>query len=431
MSKYIIKRGEIFYYYRRVPKFVQPYESRKVVKISLDTSDEKEAGRKASVYNDYIEDFWRSLIKVGGAENIEEQYKATVQLAKAYGFAYKSVAEIAKAPLEEITARLQVASKNIDNENTVTAVLGGTEQPSLLLSECAEKFWPLSSDRLVNKSEHQIRKWKNPRKAALENFINVVGDKPLAEVTRSDVLKFRQWWMERVENGSINAGTVNKSLMYTCDLLKVVGMAYEINTDFDLLFAKIRLKELQNSRPPFEAEYVQNVLLSSDALNGLNQEARLLIFAMADTGARESELIGLQQEDIFLDKTIPYIWIRPKENHSLKTVTSERQIPLVGSSLHAFKQLPTGFVHYRNADTVSATVNKYLRENNLKPTVAHTLYSLRHSFKDRLRDAEAPEEIIDELMGHKKSGPKYGRGHILEKKYNWLRKIAFRVDNLS
>ncbi|MEW8332977.1 MAG: hypothetical protein AB2692_18730, partial [Candidatus Thiodiazotropha sp.] len=59
-------------------------------------------------------------------------------------------------------------------------------------------------------------------------------------------------------------------------------------------------------------------------------------------------------------------------------------------------------------------------------TPKHTLYSLRHTFKDRLRDAQAPEEIIDELMGHKKSGPKYGRGHILERKYEWMEKIAFQ-----
>ena len=69
----------------------------------------------------------------------------------------------------------------------------------------------------------------------------------------------------------------------------------------------------------------------------------------------------------------------------------------------------------------------YFRENDLKPTPAHSLYSLRHTFKDRLRDAGAPEEVIDELMGHKKSGPKYGRGHMLENKYEWLKRIEFSV----
>jgi hypothetical protein len=68
-----------------------------------------------------------------------------------------------------------------------------------------------------------------------------------------------------------------------------------------------------------------------------------------------------------------------------------------------------------------------MRVNSLVPeNGGHTLYSLRHCFKDRLRDAEAPEEIIDELMGHKTRGPKYGRGHQLEKKLKWMQKIAFR-----
>lgn len=134
---------------------------------------------------------------------------------------------------------------------------------------------------------------------------------------------------------------------------------------------------------------------------------------MADTGARESELICLTEEDIVLEEPIPYIWIRARENKALKTPTSERKIPLVGAALHAFQQLPSGFNHYRTADTTSTTINKYLRENDLKPTPNHSLYSLRHT-------ASATQAL------QKKSGPKYGRGHMLEKKHKWLRKIAFK-----
>ncbi|MEW8332978.1 MAG: site-specific integrase, partial [Candidatus Thiodiazotropha sp.] len=186
----------------------------------------------------------------------------------------------------------------------------------------------------------------------------------LNKVTRTDILQYRQWWLERIQNEGIAAATVNKNIMYARDVLQAVALAHEIETDFDILFAKIRLKELEQSRPPFEASYVQEVLLSPDRLSGLNPEAQLLVFAMADTGARESELIGLREEDIFLDEEIPHIWIRPQKNRSLKTVTSERKIPLVGSSLCAFKQLPSGFVHYSNADTISTTINKYMREND-------------------------------------------------------------------
>jgi integrase len=255
----------------------------------------------------------------------------------------------------------------------------------------------------------------------------VIGDKPLADLARGDILRYRQYWMDRVADGSAVAGTVNKNMQYVRDILQLVCTAQEIEIGVDALFARTRLKELDNSRPPFEARFVQETLLSGNALSGLNTEARLLIFAMADTGARESELIGLQPEDILLEGNIPHIWIRARDDHALKTLHSERKIPLVGSSLYAFSELPHGFTHYRNADTVSTTINKYLRENDLKPTDAHSLYSLRHTFKDRLRDAGAPEEVIDELMGHRSRGPKYGRGHMLETKHEWLTKIAFRV----
>jgi len=427
MSDYIFVRGDIYYYRRRVPEHVAPYENRSVIKISLGTKDEKEALRKASIYNDYIEEYWRSLIKTGGKSDIEAEYRAAVKLAKAHGFAYKNVVEIAKEPLEEIVDRLQVATKAIERKKTVSSVLGGNAQPETLLSACIEKYWPLCADRLINKSPDQIRKWKNPRIAVMNSFIDVIGDKALSEVTRGDVLTYRQWWMDRVESGEVVAATVNKNMMYVRDILQMVGMSCEIETDFELLFAKIRLKEIERSRPPFDVLYVQNTLLCPDRLNGLNLEARLLIYAMADTGARESELIGLCEDDIFLDDPIAHIWIRARKNRALKTVTSERKIPLVGASLYAFEQLPSGFTHYRNADTASSTINKYLRENDLKPTPDHSLYSLRHTFKDRLRDAQAPEEIIDELMGHKKSGPKYGRGHIMERKLEWMRKIAFNI----
>lgn len=429
MRSYVYRRGEHYYYRRRVPGHVLPYETRTVIKISLGTTDEREAQRKAAIYNDYIEDFWRSLIKANGQANRDAAYRAAVKLAKAHGFAYKSVAEIARAPLEEVMERVRVAAGAIEQPQVVASVLGGADAPRLMLSECLEKFWPLCADRLVNKSDHQIRKWKNPRIAAWNGFIAVISDKPLSDLARGDILKFRQYWMDRVTERSAAAGTVNKNLLYVQDILQRVCTAQEIEIGVDALFARTRLKELDNSRPPFEARFVQETLLSGNALSGLNTEARLLIFAMADTGARESELIGLQPEDILLEETIPHIWIRARDDHALKTLHSERKIPLVGSSLYAFSELPHGFTHYRNADTVSTTINKYLRENDLKPTAAHSLYSLRHTFKDRLRDAGAPEEVIDELMGHRSRGPKYGRGHMLEAKREWLTKIAFRVLN--
>jgi hypothetical protein len=83
---------------------------------------------------------------------------------------------------------------------------------------------------------------------------------------------------------------------------------------------------------------------------------------------------------------------------------------------------PFGPRYRDKSSSLSATVNKFLHVNGLGPTKDHSVYSLLHSFKDRLVAAEAP----DSLMGHKTYKPKYGKGPSLELKLKYLQQIAFR-----
>ena len=418
---YVTKRGAWYQYRRRVPAHVANFDERKEVLISLKTQSHSEAVIKAAIYNDQIENFWKALIQSGESTNIQEKYKAAVHLAKAHGFAYKSTAQIAASTLNEIVERLET---DVKTEQEERALLGEIDLPHILLSESIELFWPLVVDRLVNKSEHDIRKWKNPRQAAMLNFIEVVGDKPIHKVTRSEVLAFRHWWSEKIRTGH-SADTANKQIRFVKDIIKTVAINNELSLDIEPLFVDTKFQYKVKSRPPFEARYVQDTLLPG--LSELNERDKMVLYVMADTGAREREIFGLMPEDIRLDTEIPFIWIRPREGYELKTATSQRQIPLVGTALEAFRQCPQGFHHAGNPDTFSNIINKYLRDKKLRPTPRHSAYSLRHTFKDRLRDAEAPEEMIDELMGHAKVRPHYGRGHKLENKYKWLSEIAYSV----
>jgi hypothetical protein len=122
---------------------------------------------------------------------------------------------------------------------------------------------------------------------------------------------------------------------------------------------------------------------------------------------------------------IPHVRIMA-DGRRLKTEDSEREIPLVGVALKALTLRPRGFPKYRDkATALSATVNKFMLENGLRPTLDHSVYSLRHSFKDRLVAVETPDSLIDSLMGHKTYKPKYGRGPSLELKLKFLEMIAF------
>lgn len=421
LEKYLFKRGNTYQYRRRTPQFITHLDAREKVVISLKTTNKTQALLKAQIYNDHIENYWRALAQSGTAKGSKEKYKVAVRLAQTHGFVYKTATQIADSQLQEILERVSTELKTPQDE---TAVLGGIEIPQVTLEEGKEEFWDLVADRLVNKSEFQIRKWKNPRLAAINNFIAIVGNKPIAKINRTDALAFKNWCKEKIVNGW-NSGTANKQITHVKDILNTLIIEYQIHLNIEEFFMATKFKRNTNSRLPFEADFVQNTLLKG--LKKLNHKDSMVLYAMADTGARNSEIFGLLPEDIFLEEDIPYIWIRPHEGHALKTSTSERKIPLVGTALYAFQQYPDGFKTKGNPDTFSAGVNKYLKNHGLKPTKKHSIYSLRHTFKDRLRDIEAPEEIIDGLMGHKKNGPKYGRGHKLETLHKWLHKIAYSV----
>ncbi len=396
-------------------------DKRQEINISLKTKDETEAIIRAKIYEVQIENYWKALIQSGVATHSDEKYKAAVEIAKSLGFAYKTTEQVAASTLNEIVERL---SFDVSNKEQTEALLGGIKEPEILLSECLELFWPLITDRLAEKTKHQITKWKNPRTLAINNFIDVVGDCAINNLKRSDVLDFREWWLSRISDG-YNGDSGNKQIRHVKQVLTAIALHNEMEIDFEVMFVKTRFEYTITPRSPFEADFVQEKLLMG--LDGLNDVYKMAVYAMSDTGAREVELLRLAPSDIFLNSEIPYIYIRPRESYKLKTKTSERKIPLVGAALHAFSKYPKGFGYKGNPDSFSSAVNKYLRENDLKPTDNHSLYSLRHTFKDRLRDTEVAQEIIDELMGHRKGGPEYGRGYKLEAKHEILTRMAFSI----
>ena len=60
-------------------------KSQNRVKISLKTSDPKEARRKADVYNEYIEDVWKDVVFTKG-EGQEGKYRQAILNARSHGF---------------------------------------------------------------------------------------------------------------------------------------------------------------------------------------------------------------------------------------------------------------------------------------------------------------------------------------------------------
>jgi len=164
----------------------------------------------------------------------------------------------------------------------------------------------------------------------------------------------------------------------------------------------------------------------------MDDEPRWLIALISDTGMRLSEACGLLTSDICLDGEIPHINLTAHPWRRLKTGSSSRQIPLVGASLWAAKQVVKqnhqfAFPKYCNetkcnANSASAALNKWLKPRVPSDCVIH---SFRHSLRDRLRAVECPADIIDAIGGWTTEGVghQYGKGHSLSTKYMWISKF--------
>lgn len=430
MANYLTKRNGTYYFMRRVPELVAPFEQKKFVRASLKTKDKREAIRKSVMWNDYLESHWQALLAENGVSS-QNEYDLMVKQAKLQGFEYKPVQEVSQETVDEIIKRVSLASKHLDQPQTVSALLGGQDKPTIKLSQLWDDFYAFKKPDLTGKSNRQIDRWITPRIKAYKNFIKVCGDLLVDDITREHILNFRAWWANRLDEEEMTPNSANKDFTYLRALLAYAqDNVASVETDVNSLFARVRFKERESERRPFPTEHIENNLLNPRNLEGLHEECRLFLYAMADTGARPSELLGLNaaRGDICLDAEIPYIFIRPDKDREIKNQYSKRQIPLVGSALYAFQQLPQGFKHYyRRADQLSANLNSFLREHHLLPTSDHTVYSLRHSFEDRLSLVEPPEKVQSFIMGHKYRRERYGDGPTLAQKKNWLDKMCFKV----
>lgn len=443
--KYIKKRGSRFHFFRRVPKAIKLIDGRDYIQLSLKTDSPSIAVERATLLNERINTYWQGLVV--DPNNVEDKFQSVVNLAKLHGFNYQTASEIATLPVAQIIERILVA-QSANEPSVVQAVLGGLNKPELVLSSVVDKFLVFNEDKLLHKSDNQVMKWKNPRLRAMRNFIAVVGDKLLTELTRDDVLDFKAWWVKRLRDENMVANSANKDFTHVKVMLMNISDNLRLDLPIAKLFERTMIRELEkSSRLSFEPEFVRETLLfrpqgisgqkstlgqknTLSIMSGMSDELWLFVCAMADTGARINELAGLEPEngDISLNSDIPFIQIRPNDTRQLKTPNSERVIPLVGASLFAFQQLPNGFEKYRHTpDTLSSTINKWFRDNDVLPSENHSLYSLRHCFQDRLTKVEAPDKVQAELMGHKFYRPKYGAGASLEQKHKWMNEIKFSI----
>ncbi|WFE75902.1 tyrosine-type recombinase/integrase [Roseinatronobacter sp. S2] len=412
-----------------IPEHYREIEPRRDLFLSLRTADEATAHRRAVETRDGIfANLDRRLSARLATEGTPEHYDKIRDLAASHGVAYKPNKEIIEGPIEDLVARLltlKEADPKAESKETTAALLGGVDQPKLMVSTLFDEYEKIAKQETEGKTPDAIRRWRNPRIKAARNFIKAVGDRPILEITRDDALDFRGWWLDRLadpEEAAGSPGTANK------DLIHISGMITKLCTfkrwSDPKIFAGLALKEKAGRAiPPFESDWIRDTLLCENPIPELDREALDVLLVMVNTGARPSEIHGLHADDIHLNAPIPFIDINDK-NRTLKTEASKRQIPLWGVALEAMRRRPDGFPTYRGRDKWSTDTNRIIRQAGLFPSPDHRAYSLRHSFEDRMTAQEIPERIAADMMGHTIRRERYGKGASLEKKLEVIRRIS-------
>ena len=237
-----------------------------------------------------------------------DSYNEARRRARQLGFDYIENAQLVAGPPAERLERLEtlVAKDLVNDEGARQAVLGLKKKPVFKISKIFEEYEAETKDQVLDLSPDQLRIWRNARKRVVKSFVGVVSDKFITELTVDDAIDFRNFWRDRVVQEGIAAKSANREIGQLSGMIKELNILRRLGLPD--LFRGLRLKgEVDKEPTPYEKKFIQNRLLADGALDGLNEDARYIIYVIADTGLRPSEIVNLNR------KTKGVVDLRPGE----------------------------------------------------------------------------------------------------------------------
>ena len=300
---YTFIRGGYFYFSRRVPNDLRKYYSYSRVVQGLRTSSPQKAKVQANVAAAKLEAYWSQM-----------------RLAESEVLGMSLVKEIpASNALALPSFRESISSGQVD---------------CLSLSDALKVYLDL-------KGKGRPKTFRTAAERSCNYLVSLCGNKSLHKYTRNDALQFRDWLVARGLTGS--SVTRNFSYLKAVINFALSEYALDMRNPFVGVYHDRNAGVLVRKPIPLDAIRV----VQSECL-AINDDMRWLIALISDTGMRLAEGAGLLKQDIVgLETTQPYINLIKHPWRNLKTASSERKIPLVGSALWAAKRI----VESDNANT--------------------------------------------------------------------------------
>ena len=420
-------RNGIYQYRKVIPIHLRDIAGKREFLISLKTNNYNIALQKYGSCKDSVERMLASMDD-GSYQKPERDFQHYANIATSQGRSLQCIRNITDNVSELNKLRSQLESLQQKGQLTPEVFKSyiNIQDNSITLSELTNHYAETNKITLKDLNDREYRRKIDARKNSCTKLIKFLGkDKIIKNISKEDAREFYKHLKEMVFNREIKSNTAYKHIIH----LKTMISEYykEHDEDFKNVFDGFKFPKDVNKRSKISTEFIRDHWVNNPLLENMNSDLQHLLWAMIDTGCGAKELCGLDSEtDIQLLDSIPHIIIRANDNHNLKTPYRERKIPLVGLALKAFQQHPKGFTRYctpNGATNASAALNKFLKSNSLFESKEQTIYGVRHSFSDRLRNHKTPEEMRDRIMGHQTHGMRayYGDGYTLEQIYKAMK----------
>jgi len=295
------------------------------------------------------------------------------------------------------------ASDKTPTPINIPAVVDSFKPKSYLLSEMAEEYLSLKK---IDRASPNL---------SLASFIELAGDRDVTSYVRDDAKLF----VNDLKRHGNKTATIRRKVNSICAILNYAYAELDVDkrNPFSRLFIKGEGQDV-HKRGTFTLDQLKQ---GYDHALSSGSQVKLLMPLLGETGCRLAEIVGLELDD--LDMSEDVIHIRPNSIRRLKTSNSTRTLPLVGYAKeamllalqHADDQCL--FPRYLKDGTCRAAHASNALGKWLKNDFGMTAYSLRHTFRDRLRASGCPLELIDQIGGRSSIGiigSKYGQGYDLD-----------------